>query len=330
MKTAVLVPCYNEELTIAKVVNDFKKELPDAVVYVYDNNSTDNTIKEALQAGAVVKKVKRQGKGNVVKRMFTEIDADIYILVDGDDTYPASFVHKLIEPVKNSEADVVVGDRLTNGSYFRENKRKFHSFGNNLIRFLINKLFKADLRDILSGYRVFSKKFVKNFPVESEGFEIETEITLYALDKKYELVEVPIEYKDRPEGSYSKLNTYSDGIRVVKTIFWLFKDYRPLIFFMTLSILFFVFSLMFGIPVIMEFFETHYITKVPSAILSVGLMLIAVLSVFSGLILDTIVSQNKKEYILRVMDWENENKHNHSIKNQHTTDSLIDATAKFL
>jgi len=312
MKTAVLIPCYNEEMTVGKVVNDFKKELPEAEVYVYDNNSTDKTVQEALKAGAVVRKVKRQGKGNVVKKMFTEIDADIYVLVDGDDTYPASFVHKLIEPVQNGEADITVGDRLTNGSYFRENKRKFHSFGNNLIRFLINKLFKADLKDILSGYRVFNKKFVKNFPVESEGFEIETEMTLHALDKKFDLLEVPIDYKDRPEGSYSKLNTYSDGIRVIKTIFWLFKDYRPLIFFILLSSVFFIFSLICGIPVIVEFFETHYITKLPSAILSVGLMLIAVLSVFSGLILDTIVSQNKKEYILRLMDWENENKHNNN------------------
>jgi glycosyltransferase involved in cell wall biosynthesis len=305
MNIAVLIPCYNEEVTIGKVVNDFKKELPESEVYVYDNNSTDNTYTIAKQNGATVKKEFRQGKGNVVRSMFREINADIYIMVDGDDTYPAEFVHMLIEPIKKGEADIVIGDRHSNGSYVKENKRLLHNFGNSLVKNLINRLFKADLKDILSGYRAFNKKFVKNFPVLTEGFEIETEMTLYALDKKFILKEIPIEYRDRPENSYSKLNTFSDGIRVLKTIFWVFKDYKPLLFFSLLSGVFFLLSLIVGFPVIYEFIKTLYVSKVPSAILAVGLMLISILLFFSGLILDTIVKINRENYELRLMDFIN-------------------------
>jgi len=301
MKVAVLIPCYNEEKTIKKVINDFRKELNSAEIYVYDNNSTDNTYKivsEIIKKDNKVflKKEPYQGKGNVVRRMFREIESDIYILVDGDDTYPAEFVHYLIEPIKNKEADMVIGDRLSNGSYEKENKRMFHNFGNQLVKYLINKLFKANLKDIMSGYRAFNRTFVKNIAILSDGFEVETEMTISALDKKFILREIPIEYRDRPEGSYSKLNTFRDGIKVLKTILWLFKDYKPLMFFSIVSFIFFIFSLLVGIPVIYEFLETHYITKIPSAILAVGLMLISIISLFSGFILDTIIKHQKENY----------------------------------
>ncbi len=297
-KIAVLIPCYNEELTIAKVIDDFKKELPSADIYVYDNNSMDNTYEIAKECGAIVKKEYRQGKGNVVRSMFRDIDADIYIMIDGDDTYPAEFVHSLIEPIKNGEADMVLGDRHSNGTYRDENKRPLHNFGNNLVKGLINKLFKSNLKDIMSGYRVFNKKFVKTMPVNSEGFEIETEMTLHTLDKKFLIKEIPIKYRDRPEGSFSKLNTFSDGMRVLKTIFWVFKDYKPLTFFSVLSLIFFIFALIIGMPVVVEFIQTSYILKIPSAVLAVGLMLISIVSLFSGFILDTVVKQHRENYEL--------------------------------
>ena len=305
MKIAVLVPCYNEELTIKKVIEDFNLNLPESEVYVYDNNSTDKTfeIVQNLQKtyqNLHLKKEYRQGKGNVVRSMFRDIEADIYILVDGDDTYPAEFAKSLIKPIIDKEADIVIGDRLSNGDYEKENKRPLHNFGNNLVKNLINKLFKANLKDIMTGYRAFNKKFVKNFPILSDGFEIETEMTLHTLDKKFLIKEIPIKYRDRPEGSYSKLNTFSDGFRVLKTILWIFKDYKPLYFFSILSILFFILSLIVGMPVILEFIKTDYITKIPSAILAVGLMLISILSLFSGLILDTIVNQHRREYELNL------------------------------
>ena len=301
MKISVLIPCYNEEKTIAKVIKDFRKELKDAYIYVYDNNSTDNTYKVVSEISkrdekVFIKKEPYQGKGNVVRRMFKDIDSDIYVLVDGDDTYPAEFVHKLIKPVIKNEADMVIGDRLSNGSYEKENKRMFHNFGNNLVKFLVNKLFNASLKDMMSGYRAFNKEFVKNIAILSNGFEVETEMNISALDKKFLIKEVPIEYRDRPEGSYSKLNTFSDGMKVLKTILWLFKDYKPLVFFSFVSLFFFIFSLCVGIPVIIEFFETHYITKMPSAILAVGLMLISIISLFSGFILDTIIKHQKENY----------------------------------
>ncbi|WP_331774326.1 glycosyltransferase family 2 protein [Sulfurospirillum sp. 1612] len=300
---AILIPCFNEELTIAKVIKDFQKELPKAKIYVYDNNSTDDSMKHARANGAIIKTEKRQGKGHVVKSMFRDIDSDIYIMIDGDDTYPAKFINQLIQPIIDNEADMVVGDRHSSGAYKDENKRPLHNFGNNLVKSMINKLFHAELKDIMSGYRVFNKKFVKNIAIHSGGFEIETEMTLHALDKNFLLKEIPIEYRDRPKGSFSKLHTFSDGMLVIKTIFWLFKDYKPLAFFTILSLLFFVLSLAVGIPVINEFIDTSYIKKVPSAILSVGLMLISIVSLFSGFILDTIVKQHKESYELNFMRW---------------------------
>ena len=303
MDIAVLIPCYNEELTIAKVINDFKAELPEAKIYVYDNNSSDNTFKIALENGAIVRKESRQGKGNVVRSMFRDIDADIYIMIDGDDTYPATFVHSLIKPILDNEADIVIGDRHSNGTYREENTRAMHNFGNNLVKKLINSMFKANLKDIMTGYRVFNKKFVKNMPVNSSGFEIETEMTLHTLDKKFRIKEIPIEYRDRPEGSFSKLNTYSDGIKVLKTILWVFKDYRPLAFFTILATILFIFGLAVGTPVLIEFYKTSYISKLPSAVLSVGFMILSVLSLFSGFILDTIVKQHREDYELSLTRW---------------------------
>ena len=300
---AVLIPCYNEELTIAKVIEDFRAELPGAIIYVYDNNSSDKTFEIAKSKGAVVRKEYRQGKGNVIRSMFRDIEADIYVMIDGDDTYPAEFVHRLIQPILEGEADIVIGDRHTNGAYKDENKRPMHNFGNNLVKILINSIFKSNLKDIMTGYRVFNKKFVKNMPINSNGFEIETEMTLHTLDKKFLIKEIPIQYRNRPDGSVSKLNTYSDGLRVIKTIFWVFKDYKPLAFFSLLSGLFFALALLAGIPVIIEFIETSLVAKIPSAILSVGLMLISILSLFSGFILDTIVKQHRETYELNLTRW---------------------------
>jgi glycosyltransferase involved in cell wall biosynthesis len=302
-KIAVLIPCYNEEITVAKVINDFKKELPEAKIYVYDNNSKDRNYDIAKANGAIVKKEYRQGKGNVVRSMFRDIEADIYVMIDGDDTYPAQFVHDLIMPIVSGDADIVIGDRHSNGTYKEENKRPLHDFGNNLVKNLINKFFDADLKDIMSGYRVFNKKFVKNMPVNSGGFEIETEMTLHTLDKKFLIKEIPIEYRDRPEGSFSKLDTFGDGYKVLKTIFWVFKDYKPLKFFSIISLLFFIFGLISGYGVISEFIETSFITKIPSAILAVGLMLISILSLFVGFILDTNTKQHREDYELNLTRW---------------------------
>jgi len=303
LSIAVLIPCYNEELTIEKVIKDFKKELPQSTIYVYDNNSTDNTATLAKKAGGVVKREYRQGKGNVVRSMFRDVEADIYIMIDGDDTYPAEFVHSIIEPIMREEADIVIGDRHSNGTYKDENKRPLHNFGNNLVKGLINRLFDSDLKDIMTGYRAFNKKFVKNMPINSSGFEIETEMTLHTLDKKFLIREIPIEYRDRPEGSESKLNTVSDGIRVLKTILWVFKDYKPLSFFSILAGIFFILSLSVGFPVILEFLDTAFVSKIPSAILSVGLMLISILALFSGFILDTIVKQHRESYEIALIRW---------------------------
>ncbi len=300
---SVLIPCYNEELTIKKVINDVKKELPKAEIFVYDNNSTDKTYDIAKQQNVNVKKESRQGKGNVLRSMFQDINSDIYVLIDGDDTYPFDSIHKLLKPIISNEADMVLGDRHSNGSYKKENKRDFHNFGNKLVKNIINKLYKSDLNDIMSGFRVFNKKFVKNISINSEGFEIETEITLHALDKRFHIKEIEIDYKDRPEGSFSKLDTFSDGFRVLKTIFWLFKDYKPLTFFTYLSSIFFILSLIVGIPVIIEFVETSLVHKIPSAILSVGLMIISILSLSSGFILDTIVKYHKDNYNLNLNKW---------------------------
>ncbi len=300
MKTAVLIPCYNEELTIEKVIKDFKKELPDADIYVYDNNSKDKTAQIAKANGAIVKHEYRQGKGNVVRSMFRDIDADIYVMVDGDDTYPAEEVHKLIKPVQEGRADMAIGDRLTNGTYQKENKRHFHEFGNNLVRKSINVLFNTKLKDIMTGYRVFNKVFVKNMPVMSPKFEIETEMSLHALDKKFIIEEIPIVYRDRPEGSISKLNTVSDGMKVIKTIIKMFKDFKPRQFFWVIALIFVIIGLIVGIPVIVEFAKTGYITKVPSAILATGIMTIALIIGQCGVILDTVVKQNRENYELQL------------------------------
>jgi len=298
MTVAIIIPCYNEELTIGNVVIDFKKELSNAAIYVYDNNSKDNTAKIAQESGATVIKEPRQGKGNVVRSAFRDIDADVYIMVDGDDTYPAEHIKELLEPIVNNEADMVVGNRHAEGRYAKENKRPLHNFGNNLVKNLINKIFKSSLQDIMSGYRVFNRRFVKNFPINSGGFEIETEMTLHALDKKFLIKEIPIAYRDRPEGSFSKLDTFSDGFRVLKTILWVFKDHKPLTFFSLVSLLFFIAGLLIGIPVVSEFMKTGLVSKIPSAILSSGLMMISVVSLFSGFILDTIVKHHRENYEL--------------------------------
>lgn len=303
-KIAVLIPCYNEELTIEKVIKDFRKELPQADIYVYDNNSKDKTVEIAKKNGAIICYESRQGKGNVVRAMFRQIEADIYIMVDGDDTYPAEFVHQLIEPVRNGQADMCIGDRLSNGTYQEQNKRKFHKLGNNIVKKAINVLFKTNLKDIMTGYRVFNRMFIKNMPVMTPKFEIETEMSLYALDKKYIIKEIPIIYRDRPEGSVSKLNTIGDGIKVVKTIVNMFKNYRPLQFFTLVALILFGVGLIIGIPVITEFFKTHYITKVPSAILATGIITLSVIIGQCGVILHTIVKQHRENYELNLLRYD--------------------------
>ena len=293
MKTAVLIPCLDEEKTIAKVVADFKRVLPSAQVYVYDNNSSDRTAAMAAAAGAIVGKELRRGKGNQVRTMFREVDADIYLLVDGDDTYPAEAAPEMLLAIRSGEADMVIGDRLSGGAYRRQNKRPLHNLGNHLVKALINRLFKSGVRDVMSGMRGFSRRFVQNCVVNSDGFEIETELTLQALDKRFSIQEIPIAYSDRPPGSHSKLNTMADGARIIKTIFWIFKDYKPMAFFSTLSILLFLGGLSAGYPVIKEFILTRYIAHVPLAILAVGLVLLSAMTLTCGLILDVTVKQYK-------------------------------------
>jgi glycosyltransferase involved in cell wall biosynthesis len=308
-KIAILVPCYNEEITVEKVVNDFKKELPEADIYVYDNNSTDKTYELAIKAGAIVKKEYAQGKGNVVRSMFRDIEADVYVIVDGDDTYPATDVHQIISPVLEGKADMVIGDRLSNGTYANENKRGFHNFGNNLVRGLINNLFKSNINDIMTGYRAYSKMFVKCMPVMSNGFQIETEMTIFSLVYGMKIKEVPIVYRDRPEGSESKLNTYSDGFKVLLTLFDLFKNYRPFLFFTLISILLSIIALIIGIPVIVEFGATHLVTKMPSAVLASSVFIIAFVFFVIGIVLDAIKNQSLVNYQYQVNNYYlNENK----------------------
>ena len=297
---AVLIPCYNEELTIEKVVRDFRAALPDATVYVYDNNCRDRTAEIAKKAGAIVRREPKQGKGNVVTTMFREIEADVYVLVDGDDTYPADEVQKLVDEVALNGMDMAIGDRLSNGTYFKENKRGFHDFGNRLVRNLINWMFHSDILDIMTGYRAFSRRFVKCLPITSHGFEIETEITAKSLVYGMNVKSVPITYRDRPAGSFSKLNTFADGRKVLVTLFNLFKDYRPMIFFSLIGLLFFILGLCWGIPVIAEFNATHYITKVPSAILAAGLITIAILLSAVGIILNGIKDEKLEAFVLHL------------------------------
>lgn len=300
---AVLIPCYNEEQTVGTVVAGFRKELPEATVYVYDNNSTDKTAEVAEEAGAIVVPESRQGKGNVVRSMFRFIDADIYVMVDGDNTYFASDVKKMIAPVVAGKADMVVGDRLSSQSYDNENKRLFHSFGNRLVRNLINKLFRSNCKDILSGYRVFNRFFVCNFPVLTEGFEIETELTLYTLDKNFRLLEIPIEYKDRMEGSESKLSTFGDGYKILKTIGFVFKNYKPFVFFSISAVTLAILGLIIGYLPVMEYMKYRYVYRVPSAILAASVEILAALLFGCGLILDTIVRQQREQFELRLTDF---------------------------
>ena len=296
-KIAVLIPCYNESKTIEKVVNDYKKALPEADIYVYDNNSSDGTDKIAKKAGAIVKYEHRQGKGNVIRTMFKEIDADCYLMIDGDDTYPAENAREMCDYVLNDNVDMVIGDRLSS-TYFEENKRPFHNTGNKLVRGLINSLFKSNVRDIMTGYRAFSYDFVKTFPVLSKGFEIETEMTIHALDKNMQLKEIPIEYRDRPEGSVSKLNTFSDGFKVLKTIGRLFKEYKPTIFFGLIGLLFLLISLGFGIPVFVDYFKTGLVERFPTLIFSGFMLMISILSFVCGIILEVVVKKHRQLFEL--------------------------------
>ena len=298
-KIAVLIPCYNEEKTIEKVVRDWKKELPEAVIYVYDNNSKDRTVELAEKTGAVVRHEYTQGKGNVIRRMFREIDAECYIMVDGDDTYPAEYGKQMAELVLQKKTDMVVGDRLSS-TYFEENKRPFHNFGNSLVRGSINHLFHTNIRDIMTGYRAFSFLFAKSFPVLSKGFEIETEMTIHAVEKNMRIENVIIEYRDRPSGSESKLNTYSDGLKVLKTIGRLYKNYRPIGFFGGVSLMLILISAVMFIPVLFDFLHTGMVPHFPTLIVSGFIALAAIISFFSGLILATIVEKDRQAYEFRL------------------------------
>ena len=299
---AVIIPCYNEAITIAKVIDDFKRVLPDADVYVYDNNSSDGTGDIAREHGAIVRLETRQGKGNVVRQMMRDIDADYYIMVDGDDTYPAEAAPALLMPLIEDAADMTVGDRLSNGSYGDENDRAFHGFGNNLVRWLIKVIYRFDFADVMTGYRAYNQVFAKTMPVLSPGFEIETELSIHAVDKRWRIAQVPIDYRDRPEGSESKLNTFSDGIKVLKMIFSLFKDYKPMALFGWLFLIFFIIGLIAGIPLIIEFASTGLVPRIPTALLAVAFEFLAALSLVCGLILDTVVKGARIDYELRVTE----------------------------
>ncbi len=296
-KIAVLIPCYNEAKTIEKVVKDYKEVLPEADIYVYDNNSVDKTDEIAKKAGAIVRYEYKQGKGNVIRTMFREIDADCYLMIDGDDTYPKENAREMCSYVLDKKVDMVIGDRLSS-TYFKENKRPFHNFGNRLVRGLINTLFKSNIQDIMTGYRAFSYDFVKTFPVLSKGFEIETEMTIHALDKNFLLKEIPVEYRDRPKGSVSKLNTYSDGFRVLKTIARLFKEYKPTVFFGIISFLFFLIAVIFGVPVFVEYFQTGLVPRYPTLIFSGFMLMISILMMVCGLILEVVVKKHRQLFEL--------------------------------
>lgn len=299
-KIAVLIPCYNEARTVQKVVSDWKQVLPEAVIYVYDNNSTDETAALAQEAGAVVRHEYQQGKGNVIRRMFREIDAEAYIMVDGDDTYPAEYGRQMAELVLKHQADMVVGDRLSS-TYFTENKRPFHNFGNSLVRFSINHLFRTEIKDIMTGYRAFSYLFVKSFPVLSHGFEIETEMSIHAADKNMQVENLVINYRDRPEGSVSKLNTYSDGFKVLRTILRLFRNYRPMSFFGGIAAVLAVLSTGFVIPVLNTYFRTGLVPNFPTLIVCGFTMLAAIHSLFAGLQLQNAVQKNRQDFEMQLV-----------------------------
>lgn len=299
-KIAVLVPCYNEAKTIRKVVEDWKNELPEATIYVYDNNSNDNTAQIAEEAGAIVCHEYQQGKGNVIRRMFREIDAQVYIMIDGDDTYPAEFGREMVNKVLERKVDMVVGDRLSS-TYFTENKRPFHNFGNSLVRKSINLLFKNDIKDIMTGYRAFSYNFVKTFPVLSKGFEIETEMSIHAVDKNMLVENVVIDYRDRPDGSESKLNTYSDGFKVLKTIARLYRTYKPLNYFSMLSLFLIILSTIFMCPVLSIYFKTGEVPNFPTLIVCCFVYLAAIISFFVGLLLSNSVQKNRQDFEMELI-----------------------------
>ena len=294
-KIAVLIPCYNESLTIEKVVSDYKEALPEATIYVYDNNSSDHTDELARKAGAKVVYEYRQGKGNVIRSMFRDIDAECYLMIDGDDTYPAENAREMVDLVLNKGVDMVIGDRLSS-TYFTENKRPFHNMGNRIVRSLINHLFHSNVKDIMTGYRAFSRLFVKSFPVLSKGFEIETEMTIHALDKNFLLEEIPVTYRDRPEGSESKLNTVSDGMKVLKTIASLFRDYKPLLFFSCASIIYLLLGIGFFVPVFVSYIHTGLVEKIPTIIVSGVVFTVGILLWICGLILDVVVKKHRQLY----------------------------------
>lgn len=294
-KIAVLIPCYNEAKTVEKVVKDFKEVLPEAAIYVYDNNSTDDTVILAERAGAVVRHEYQQGKGNVIRRMFRDIDAECYIMTDGDDTYPAEFAREMADRVLRKNVDMVVGDRLSS-TYFTENKRPFHNFGNSLVRKAINLMFRTEIKDIMTGYRAFSYQFVKSFPVLSRGFEIETEMSIHAVDKNMLLDNVIIEYRDRPEGSESKLNTYSDGLKVIRTIIRLFRNYKPMAFFGGMAAVLVLLAAVFFIPVFVEYIQTGQVPNFPTLIVCGFAALAAIQAFFSGLILQNVVQKNRQDF----------------------------------
>lgn len=296
-KIAVLIPCYNEAKTVKKVITDFKKVLPDATIYVYDNNSTDDTTKIAQKAGAIVRHEYKQGKGNVIRRMFREINAECYIMVDGDDTYSAESAPEMVKLVLEKNTDMVIGDRLSS-TYFKENKRPFHNFGNSIVRNSINFFFKSNIKDIMTGYRAFSYEFVKTFPILSNGFEIETEMSIHAIDKNMSMENVVIEYRDRPSGSESKLSTYSDGIKVIFTIIRLYRTYKPMHFFGIISLLLAILSMALFIPVFISFLNTGIVAQFPTLIVSGFIMIAAIQSFFSGLILQTILHKNRQDFEL--------------------------------
>ncbi len=299
-RIAVLIPCYNESKTIRKVVEDFRKVLPDAVIYVYDNNSTDGTDEIARKAGAVVRYEYQQGKGNVIRRMFRDIDAECYIMADGDDTYPAEFAPSMAAKVLEKHVDMVVGDRLSS-TYFKENKRPFHNFGNSIVRASINVLFKSDIKDIMTGYRAFSYQFVKTFPVLSKGFEIETEMSIHAIDKNMYVENEVIEYRDRPEGSESKLNTYSDGFKVIRTIVRLYRNYKPMAYFGIIALVLALVSIGFFIPVLIEYINTGLVLRFPTLIVCGFTMIAAIQSFFVGLTLQTMVENNRREFEINLI-----------------------------
>ena len=298
-KIAVLIPCYNEEKTIAKVIRDAKAALPEAVIYVYNNNSKDRTAEIALAEGAIVRNEYMQGKGNVIRRMFREIDALVYVMVDGDDTYPMDSAPEMVDLVLNHNSDMVVGDRLSS-TYYQENKRPFHNFGNNLVRGSINKLFGCNIRDIMTGFRAFSYEFVKTFPVLSKGFEIETEMTIHAVYNNMQIDNVVIEYRDRPEGSESKLNTYADGMKVLKTIAKLYRNYKPFGFFLIFSLVLALISIFFLVPIVTEYWHTGLVPRFPTLIVCCFIMLSAVQSFFAGVILSTLAVNNRHEFEMQL------------------------------